>query len=165
MLFCPRIAWKWFYYRSKRRACDILTSMTTEQRQQLIDEAMLALKNCYPKDRKSSYAAAVLTDSGIYSAASYDSDTGSLTLHGEQSTLAHAAAHGQGAIYAMAVTSTENLSTGEFTAPCHMCKQLLWESRLRSGVPMLIILANNHGETKEVYIDDLMPLPWPRKKD
>jgi hypothetical protein len=25
-------------------------------------------------------------------------------------------------------------------------------------------LANNHGETKEVYIDDLMSLPWPTKK-
>mgnify|MGYP001567620243 CR=1 FL=1 len=137
--------------------------MTTEERQELIDEAMLALKNCYPKDSKSSYAAAVLTDGGIYSAASYASNTGSLTLHGEQSTLAHAAAHGQGTIHVMVVVSTENLPAGEFTAPCHMCKQLLWESRLRSGVPMLIILANNHGETKDVYIDDLMPLPWPSK--
>ncbi len=139
--------------------------MTPEQKQELIQEAMSALKNCYPKDSKSSYAAAVLTDSGaIYYAASYDSDTASLTLHGEQSTLAHAAAHGEGTIHAMAVTSTEVLPQGEFTAPCHMCKQLLWESRLRSGVPLLIILANNHGETKEVYIDEIMPMPWPAKK-
>ncbi len=135
------------------------------QKEQLIKEAILALKNCYPKDSKYSYAAAVLTDSGnIYSAASYASDTASLTLHGEQSTLAHAAAHGEGTIHAMAVASNEKLEKGEFTARCHMCKQLLWESRLRSGVPMLIILANNHNETKEVYIDDLMPLPWPAKK-
>jgi cytidine deaminase len=139
--------------------------MTPEQKQSLISEATVALKNCYPKDSNSSYAAAVLTDSGaIYSAASYGSDTGSLTLHGEQSTLAHAAAHGEGTIHAMAVTSTEVLPLGEFTAPCHMCKQLLWESRLRSNVPLLIILANNHGETKEVYIDELMPMPWPAKR-
>lgn len=117
--------------------------ITQNQKEQLIKEAMLALKNCYPKDSKSSYSAAVLTASKeIYSAASYDSDTGSLTLHGEQSTLAHAAAHGEGTIHAMAVTSTEQLEKGKFTAPCHMCKQLLWESRLRSGVPLLIILAN-----------------------
>lgn len=139
--------------------------ITQIQKEQLIAEAMLALKNCYPKDSSSSYAAAVLTDKGnIYSAASYDSNTGSLTLHGEQSTLAHAAAHGEGAIQAMAVTSSETLPKGEFTAPCHMCKQLLWESELRSGVPLLLILANNNGETKEVYIDELMPMPWPAKK-
>ncbi len=139
--------------------------ITQTQKEQLIKEAMLALKNCYPKDSKYSYGAAVLTSSGnIYSAASYASNTMSLTLHGEQSALAHAAAHGEGTIQAMAVASNEELSKGEFTAPCHMCKQLLWESRLRSGVPLLLILANNFGETKEVYIDDLMPLPWPAKK-
>jgi cytidine deaminase len=139
--------------------------ITPEQKQQLISEALRAVKNCYPKDSKYSYAAAVLTDKGnIYSAASYASDTASLTLHGEQSALAHAAAHGEEIIHAMAVASNEKLKKGEFTAPCHMCKQLLWESRLRSGVPMLIILANNCDETKEVCIDDLMPLPWPAKK-
>ncbi len=139
--------------------------MTSEQKQQLIQEAMKARQNCYPKDSTTSFAAAVLTESGaIYSAANYASYTGSLTLHGEQSALAHAAAHGEGVILAMATASTEELTPGEFTAPCHMCKQLLWESRLRSEVPLLIILANNHGETKEVYIDELIPLPWPAKK-
>ena len=138
--------------------------MTSEQKQQLIQEAMKARENCYPKDSITSYAAAVLTDKGnMYSAANYGSDTGSLTLHGEQSALAHAAAHGEGTILAMVSTSSETLPNGEFSAPCHMCKQLLWESRLRSGIPLLIILANNHGETKEVYIDELMPLPWPAK--
>ena len=140
-------------------------AITQIQKEHLIQEAILAIKNCYPKDSSSSYSAAVLGDSGeVYSAASYDSYTGSLTLHGEQSALAHAAAHGEGTIHAIAVASTETLAKGEFTAPCHMCKQLLWESRLRSGVPLLIILTNNHQETKEVYIDDLMPLPWPPKK-
>jgi cytidine deaminase len=139
--------------------------ITDAQKKTVVQEAITALDNCYPKDSLYSYAAAVVTDSGnIYSAANYGSDTHSLTLHGEQSTLAHAAAHGEGTIHAIAVVSNEELPEGEFTAPCHMCKQLLWESRLRSGVPLLIILANNHGETKEVYIDDLMPLPWPAKK-
>lgn len=142
-----------------------MTTITSQQKELLIKEAVLALQNCYPKDSSSSYSAAVMAgDGNMYSAASYDSDTGSLTLHGEQSTLAHAAAHGQGVIHAMAVASTEKLARGEFTAPCHMCKQLLWESRLRSGVPLLIILANSFGETKEVYIDDLMLLPWPAKR-
>ena len=138
--------------------------ITNEIKEKLIDEARKALSVCYPKDSAYSYSAAVLTDSGeIYSAANYGSFTQSLTLHGEQCALVHASAHGEGIIHAIAVTSNEKLVVGEFTAPCHMCKQLLWESRLRSGVPMLIILANAHGETKEIYIDDLMPLPWPSK--
>ncbi len=137
------------------------------QKEALVKEAFLALANVYPKDSLHAYAAAVLTDKGsIYSSSNYHSDTRSLTLHAEHSVLAHAAAHGEGVIFAVAVTSKEVLEKGQFTAPCHMCKQLLWESRVRSGTPMLIILANNHGETKEVDLDTLMPLPWPElKKD
>lgn len=132
------------------------------QKQQLIAEATSALRNCYPKDCKVAYGAAVLADTGaMYAAANYSSDTASLTLHGEQAALSHAAAHGEGVIEAIAVASTEALGRGEFVPPCHMCKQLLWESRRRSGVPLLIILSNPHGETKEAFIDDLMPWPWP----
>ncbi|MEK7628534.1 MAG: hypothetical protein AAB421_03900 [Patescibacteria group bacterium] len=138
---------------------------TDKQKEKLIQEAISALKNPYPKDSKNSYAAAVLTDSGnIYSANYYHSDTRSLTIHGEQAALVHAASHGEGNIVAIAVTSNEDLERGEFTAPCHMCKQVLWESRLRSGIPMLVILANPHGETKEVLLDELVPLPWPARK-
>lgn len=138
--------------------------ITTEQKNKLISEAKNALKNCYPEDSPNKYSAAVLTGSGIiYSAASYASFTHSLTLHGEQCALVHARAHGEEVIVGIAVTSNEKLYAGEFTAPCHMCKQLLWESRLRSDVPLLIILSNNFGETKEVYIDELMPLQWPAK--
>jgi cytidine deaminase len=141
-----------------------MTPISSDKKTELIHEAMLALGNCYPKDSKRVYAAAVLAGDGhIYSASNYGSDTASLTLHAEQSALAHAAAHGQGVIHAVAVTSNEDLPKGEFTPPCHMCKQLLWESRRRSDVPLLIILSNNFGETKEIYIDELMPLPWPAK--
>ena len=139
--------------------------ITDAQKKELIQQAISALKNPYPKDSKNSYAAAVLTDIGnIYSANYYHSDTRSLTIHGEQAALVHAAAHGEGTILAIAVTSNADLQQGEFAAPCHMCKQVLWESRLRSNTPMLIILANSHGETKEVMLDELMPLPWPARK-
>ena len=136
--------------------------ISNEQKSRLVQEAILALQNPYPKDSSHVYAAAVLTDNGkIYSASNYHSDTHSLTLHAEQGALAHAAAHGEGNIVAIAVTSNEKLGSGQFTPPCHMCKQLLWESRLRSGKPMHIVLANGHGEIKEVDLDELMPLPWP----
>ncbi len=128
----------------------------------LIHEAKKALKNPYPKDNLMVYSAAVLTKKGnIYSSAQYFSDTLSLTLHGEQCALVHAAAHGEGQIVAMAMTSTEKLKKGEFTYPCNMCKQLLWESFRRSKIPMIIILINNHDEIKEIPLSEMIVYPWP----
>jgi cytidine deaminase len=136
--------------------------ITAEQKEKLITEAVKALDNRYPKDTPFAYAAAVLTNTGdIYSASNYGSKTASLTLHAEQSALAHAAAHGHGSIVAIAVASTEELAPGEFTPPCHMCKQLLWESHLNSKLPMLIILANQHHETQEIDLQEMISFPWP----
>lgn len=140
-------------------------NISTEQKQKLIDESKKALENVYPKNSTATYSAAVLTKKGnIYSSSNYGSDTASLTLHAEHAALAHAAAHGEGDIVAVAVSSKEDLKKGEFTTSCHMCKQLLWESRLRSKLPMLVIFANQYGETQEVDLDDMMPYPWPPKK-
>lgn len=139
-------------------------NISEKQKEKLIKEAKKALKNVFPKGWPSSYSAAVLTKAGnIYSAASYVSDTYSLTLHGEQSVLAHSAAHGESEIVAIAITSTEKLEKGEFTPPCHMCKQILWESSLHSGLKMLVIIANNNDETKEVDLQEMLPYPWPPK--
>lgn len=98
----------------------------------------------------------------MYSAAQYFSDTYSLTLHGEQMALVHAAAHGEGEIVAMAITSTGKLKRGEFTYPCHMCKQLLYESQRRSKIPMTIILVNQFNETEELMLDHMISHPWPK---
>jgi len=134
------------------------------QKKKLIEEDKKALENAYPKSHESAYSAAVLTKSGnIYSAASYVSDTYSLTLHGEQLVLAHAASHGESDIEAIAITSKEELKKGEFTPPCHTCKQILYESQMHSGVKMLVIFANQHGETKEIMLDEMIPYPWPAK--
>ena len=141
-----------------------MMGITNEQKEKLISEAKKALSNVFPKGWPTAYSAAVLTEKGnIYSACSYVSDTFTLTLHGEQSVLAHAAAHGEQDIVAIAITSNEKLPKGEFTPPCHMCKQVLYESSLHSGLPMLIILVNQHGETKEIDLSEIMPLPWPAK--
>ena len=138
--------------------------ISEKQKKKLIEEAKKALKNVYPKSQESAYSAAVLTKSGnIYSAASYVSVTYSLTLHGEQSVLAHAAAHGESNIVAIAITSNEVLQKGEFTPPCHMCKQILYESQLHSKIKMLVILANQHDEIKEVMLDEMASYPWPAK--
>lgn len=140
--------------------------ISNEQKEKLIEEAKKALANSYPPKREAgnSYSAAVLTKKGnIYSAASYVSDTYSLTLHGEQSALVHAAAHGEFEIVAIAITSTEENPKGEFTNPCHMCKQVFYESTLHSGSDMLVILVNSHGETREVDLKEMISFPWPKK--
>jgi cytidine deaminase len=137
--------------------------ITQQQKEKLIEEAKKALKNPYPKDAKVVYSASVLTKAGnIYSSAQYFSDTYSLTLHAEQSALAHAAAHGESEIVAAAITSNENLAKGEFCYSCHMCKQLFYESQKRSGITMTLIFFNQHGETQEVKLDSMITYPWPK---
>ena len=137
--------------------------ITQQQKANLMEEAKKALKNPYPKDAKTIYTAAVLTKPGnIYSSAQYFSDTYSLTLHAEQSVLAHAAAHGEGEIVAIAITSNEELMKGEFCYSCNMCKQLLYESQRRSGIAMTVIFFNQFGETQVLQLRDMISYPWPK---
>ncbi|MBI5620883.1 hypothetical protein HY949_03830 [Candidatus Gottesmanbacteria bacterium] len=151
--------------------------LTDDEKNKLKTTLAEAMKNSYPKGATTTYAAAALTKSGnVYAAAQYFSDTYSLTLHGEQCALVHAAAHGEGEIVAMAVLSNEKLEKGQstqhpnasikgagFTPPCHMCKQLLYESQKRSGIPMTILLCNESGEEKELPLDAMLGLyPWPK---
>jgi cytidine deaminase len=92
------------------------------------------------------FTAAVLTTSGaIYPGVSYRSDTRTLTMHGEATALAHAAIHGESDIIAI-------------TGPnCHICKQLIWESAIRSGIDIQV--AMDDGQL--VPISKQMPYPWP----
>jgi cytidine deaminase len=133
-----------------------------DQKEALVKAAKEVLENNYATKNNSKYSAAVLTKAGnIYPAISYFSDTYSLTLHGEQSALSHAASHGEGEIIAIAIASKEIKKLGEFTNPCHMCKQLLYESIRNSNLSMLVILTNEHNETKEVMLNEMISYPWP----
>ena len=136
--------------------------INSSQKDKLIAAAKEALSNEYAIKNNGNYSAAVLTSNGnIYSGISYFSDTYSLTLHGEQAALAHAASHGEGEIIAIAVASNEEKKSEEFTNPCHMCKQLLYETSKRNSLPLLVILTNNLNETKEVDLKDMILYSWP----
>jgi cytidine deaminase len=113
-----------------------------------MDEAYM--KNTYPK-AGSGYSATVLTTKGnMYPGVSYGSDTYTLTMHSEMVALAHAALHGEKEIRAI-------------TGPnCHICKQLIYENALRSGLDVLVIL-EEEGKIKQIPISKLMPYPWPEK--
>lgn len=109
-----------------------------------------ALQNVYPKG-STGYAVSVMTkDGNMYQGVSYKSDTRTLTMHAEMTVLAHAAIHGETDIVAI-------------TGPnCHMCKQLIYENSLRSGIDIVIVIKEDGG-VNQVPISTLMQYPWPDK--
>lgn len=123
-------------------------SLSPEQCNQLLARADKALANTYPEGN-SGYAVALLTKGGnIYEGVSYKSDTFTLTMHSEATALANAAIHGEKEIVAI-------------TGPnCHICKQLIYESSLNSGIDVLIIIKGDK-DIKQIPISELMPYPWP----
>ncbi|MBI1971627.1 MAG: hypothetical protein HYS52_02160 [Candidatus Wildermuthbacteria bacterium] len=135
--------------------------------QKLIQSAKEGMKNAFTGTNKPGdfrIGAAVLTGKGsIYSSGQYFSDTYSLTLHAEQAVLAHAAAHGEYDIVAIAVTGNEAAGGNDSIYPCHMCKQLLWESSLRSKQNTEIILLDEHGNVLErLKLREIINHPWPK---
>ena len=106
---------------------------------------------CYPRD-KSGFSRTVMVDTGeIFPGASYRSNTKSLTMHGEAIALAHANLHNHPNVIAI-------------TGPnCHICKQLIYESSLNSGIDIVVLIKENE-KILQIPISDLMPYPWPEEK-
>lgn len=124
--------------------------LTEAESRKLLKAADEAMGNTFPKSNEG-FAVALMTKKGnIYTGISYGSDTETLTMHSEATALAHAAIHGEKDIVAI-------------TGPnCHCCKQLIWESSLRSGIDTMVIIEEN-GKIKQISISKLMPYPWPEK--
>lgn len=132
----------------------------------LVKEAIKALDSFYgpdDPDYKWIYGAAVLTEKGnIYAASNYVSDTASLTMHAEQAVLSHAAAHKDTRIIAIAVVAGREDPKGKkFCHPCGLCKQLIWENSMKSGIPVKVFMANLKGKYVVKDIKELVPFPWP----
>ena len=143
-------------------------NITDQQEKDLITAALEGMKSAFtgtnkPEDIR--YGAAVLTKKGnIYSSGQYYSDTYSLTLHAEQAALAHAAAHGEYDIVAIAITGNEPVGPGDSIYPCHMCKQLLWENHLRSKENTELILLDEKGQVLErLKLLEVINYPWPKE--
>lgn len=125
--------------------------LTQEECLSLLEIAERALGHTYPEPN-SGYAVALLTKSGkIYEGVSYKSDTYTLTMHSEATALANAAIHGEKDVVAI-------------TGPnCHICKQLIYESSLNSGIDITVIIYED-SIVKQIPISELMPYPWPERK-
>lgn len=128
-----------------------LYEISNELCEQLLEMGEKALEQCYPKSGKG-FAVSVLTSKGnIFTGASYKSETYTLTMHSEAVALTHAAQHGEKEVVAI-------------TGPnCHICKQLIWESSLNSGIEIVVVMKED-GITKKVPISEMMPYPWPDEK-
>lgn len=116
---------------------------------EMLQRAEAARANTYPEPGK--YAVCILTDKGnMYEGVSYNSTTLTLTMHSEATALANAAIHGEKNVVAI-------------TGPnCHICRQLIWESSLQSGIEIQVIIQGGEG-IKFIPISELMPYPWPDK--
>ncbi len=134
----------------------------------LVQAAKEGMRNAFTSSGKKTdarFGAAVLTTKGnIYYSGQYFSDTLSLTLHAEQAALAHAAAHGEYGIVAIACLG--NLPayqlSGDVIYPCNLCKQLLWESSLRSGLNTeILIIDENEHIIERFSLFSSMNHPWP----
>lgn len=135
--------------------------------QKLVQGAIEGIKNAFTGTNKPDdfrVGAAVFTGKGnIYSSGQYYSDTYSLTLHAEQAALAHAAAHGEYDIVAISVVGNSAAGGEDSIYPCHMCKQLLWESSLRSKQNTEIILLDEQGHVLErLKLREIINYPWPK---
>lgn len=125
--------------------------LTSEECERLFKSDYEVLKNAYP-DPSKGFARSVMTKSGnIYSGISYGSDTATLTMHSEATAFAHAAIHGEPGV--IAITGSN----------CHICKQLIWENSLKSGIEIVVVLKED-GKVKQIPITEMMPYPWPERE-
>ena len=130
---------------------------------ELIQRAIQALDTSHPNQPKNlRFGAAVLTRSGtIYSASVFWSATSSLTIHAEHAALAHAAAHGERGIVAIACVSTEDEQGEKICHPCGLCKQVIYESSMDSGIDVEVIMAGLSGHCVVKKISEIVSYPWP----
>ncbi len=117
---------------------------------QLLEHAKQALKTTFPVAGQGGGAAVLAPSGQIYTGGSYISETYTLSMHAEMVAITNATAHGEPQVLAI-------------TGPnCHMCKQLIYENALHSGVDITIIY-EEEGALKQTAISELMPQAWPAK--
>lgn len=128
----------------------------------LVKAAIEALETANVPDNVPKFGAAVLTaNKHIYAGAQYRAETSQLSLHAEQVAVAHAAAHGEYDILAIAVVSTEDELKDDLCHLCGVCKQLIYDLSLVNKHDIDVLMANRKGTFLLKKISELCPYPWP----
>jgi cytidine deaminase len=133
----------------------------------LISAAVGAIDNSHPSNPSNlRFGAAVQSLSGVvFVSSAFWSDTLTLALHAEHAALAHASAHNDRLIAAIACVSTEDATGETFCHPCGICKQLLYENALSSGSDIRVFMANLKGAFIARWISELVSFPWPSGRE
>src|SRR5262245_55711626 len=127
-----------------------MTSMTSEQRQQLIDAALAARQRAYAPYSKFLVGAAVLTgNEKIFSGCNVENASYGLTICAERAAVFQAVAAGERQLAAVAVATLKAAS------PCGACRQVLAE--FAADIPVLLIDANQPTSVVELRLDQLLP--------
>jgi cytidine deaminase len=129
----------------------------------LLDEAIVALATSHPNQPENlRFGAAVRTRGGqVYSASVFWSASAQLTIHAEHAALCHAAARGEREIVAVACVSTEDPEGKALCHPCGLCRQVLYESSMVSGIDIDVVMGSRSGDFLVKKLSELCPYPWP----
>jgi len=120
-----------------------------EQKQALVNEAILAQKHAYAPYSKYLVGAALLTKSGeVYHGANVENAVYPLTICAERSAVVSAVSAGEQDFEVMAVVTRDGGS------PCGSCRQVLAEF----GVNILVLIADESGKIHhENTVEELLP--------
>lgn len=124
----------------------------------LIEEAFKAMENAYAPYSGFRVGAALLgADGKIYTGCNVESCAFSPTSCAERTALVKAVSEGQKRFAALAVVS----SGGEYTPPCGVCRQMLYEF-CEGNMP--IILAKSAQDYREITLGELLPMGFGPEK-
>jgi cytidine deaminase len=123
--------------------------ITLDQKQALVQKAILAQQNAYAPYSEYKVGATLLTKSGkTFSGANVENAAYPLTICGERSAVFNAVSAGEQDFEAMAVVTRDG------GAPCGSCRQVMAEF----GVDMLVLIADNSGYIHhELTVEQLLP--------
>ncbi|MEJ2485494.1 MAG: cytidine deaminase [Anaerolineales bacterium] len=123
--------------------------ITLDQKQALVQKAILAQQNAYAPYSEYKVGATLLTKSGkTFSGANVENAVYPLTICAERSAVVNAVSAGEQDFEAMAVVTRDGGS------PCGGCRQVMAEF----GVDMLVLIADDSGHIHhELTVEQLLP--------
>lgn len=136
------------------------TVLSLRIQRQLLHAAAATMENAYVPYSHFKVGAAILTsDNRIITGANVENAAYASVIHAEQSAISNANSAGYRTFQAIAIIGrSENFDTIDTTAPCGMCRQLLFEFAQISGIDTKIILSTTKQDKIVVTtISQLLP--------
>ncbi len=120
--------------------------------EELIKLADKAKENAYVPFSNFKVGAALETEEGeIFLGCNVENSTYGATNCAERTAVFSAVTNGYTKLKKIAIMSSE----GDFTSPCGICRQVLFEFMGEEGI---IILGNEQGDIKEYKLGELLPM-------